>query len=135
MMEDYGLQLRARLGQAEQVIGGQKLELERSLAAQKTLIHQLQESEQEAREMQEFLQAEKSTLQEALKEGEQEIKRMQEQIRSLETNRLEVLVPASLGQSENVSEAESNLTLSPGPLAGRSPQFLITPTENLTSLR
>ena len=41
-MEDYGLQLRARLGQAEQVIGGQKLELERSLAAQKTLIHQLQ---------------------------------------------------------------------------------------------
>ena len=52
---------------------------------------------------------------------------MQEQIRSL--------VPASLGQSENVSEAESNLTLSPGPLAGRSPQFLITPKENLTSLR
>ena len=82
--------------------------------------------------MQEFLQAEKSTLQEALKEGEQEIKRMQEQIRSLETNRLEVLlVPASLGQSENVGEAESNLTLSPGPLAGRSPQFPITPTENL----
>ena len=84
-MEDYGLQLRARLGQAEQVIGGQKRELDRSLAAQKTLIHQLQESEQEAREMQEFLQAEKSTLQEALKEGEQEIKRMQDQIRSLET--------------------------------------------------
>ena len=84
-MEDYGVQLRSRLGQAELVIGGQKKELERSLAAQKTLIHQLQESEQEAREMQEFLQAEKSTLQEALREGEQEIRKYQEQIRSLET--------------------------------------------------
>merc|ERR1719277_2032532 len=47
-MEDYGLQLRARLGQAEQVIGGQKRELDRSLAAQKTLIHQLQERDQES---------------------------------------------------------------------------------------
>lgn len=84
-MEDLGFQLRARLGQAEQVIGGQKRELERSLAAQKTLIHQLQESEQEAREMQEFLAAEKSTLQEALREGESEIKKLQDQIRSLES--------------------------------------------------
>merc|ERR1719462_1045244 len=84
-MEDLGYQLRARLGQAEQVIGGQKRELERSLAAQKTLIHQLQESEQEAREMQEFLAAEKSTLQEALREGESEIKKLQDQIRNLES--------------------------------------------------
>ena len=83
-MEDLGLQLRTRLGQAEQVIGGQKRELERSLAAQKTLIQQLQESEQEAREMQEFLQAEKGTLQEALREGEQEVRRLQEQVRGLE---------------------------------------------------
>ena len=41
-LEETGHQLRSRLGQAEIVIGGQKRELERSLAAQKTLIHQLQ---------------------------------------------------------------------------------------------
>merc|ERR1719277_2859699 len=81
-MEDLGYQLRARLGQAEQVIGGQKRELERSLAAQKTLIQQLQESEAEARELQEFLQAEKGTLAEALKESEQEVKRMESEVKS-----------------------------------------------------
>ena len=49
------------------------------------LIHQLQESEQEAREMQEFLQAEKGTLQEALREGEQEIKRLEGRVGGLES--------------------------------------------------
>jgi len=83
-MEDIGLQLRTRLGHAEKLIGGQKRELERSLAAQKTLLHQLQESEQEAREMQEFLQAEKGTLQEALREGEQEIRRLEGRVGGLE---------------------------------------------------
>merc|ERR1719270_2036560 len=73
---EVGLQLKDRLGQAEHVITGQKRELERSLAAQKTLIQQLQESEAEARELQEFLAAEKSTLQEALREGESEIKKL-----------------------------------------------------------
>ena len=83
-MEDIGLQLRTRLGHAEKLIGGQKRELERSLAAQKTLLHQLQESEQEAREMQEFLQAEKGTLQEALREGEQETRRLEGRVGGLE---------------------------------------------------
>eukprot|EP00092_Neocalanus_flemingeri_P032623 GFUD01035484.1.p1 GENE.GFUD01035484.1~~GFUD01035484.1.p1 ORF type:complete len:1136 (+),score=438.78 GFUD01035484.1:195-3602(+) len=81
-VEEVGVQLRDRLGQAEQVIGGQKRELERSLAAQKTLIQQLQESEAEARELQEFLQAEKGTLVEALKEGEQEIKRVESEVKN-----------------------------------------------------
>merc|ERR1719356_1499460 len=72
---DVGLQLKERLGQAEQIIVGQKRELERALAAQKTLIQQLQESEAEARELEEFLQAEKGTLAEALRESEQEIKK------------------------------------------------------------
>jgi len=79
---EVGMQLKERLGQAEQVIGGQKRELERSLAAQKTLIQQLQESEAEARELQEFLQAEKGTLAEALKEAEQEVKKMEAEVRS-----------------------------------------------------
>ena len=73
--------LRERLGQAEQVIGGQRRELERSLAAQKTLIQQLQESEAEASELQEFLQAEKGTLSEALREGEVEIKRLEDDLK------------------------------------------------------
>ena len=86
-LEDWGNQVRTRLSQAEQVIQGQKKELERSLAAQKTLLHQLQEGETEAREMQEFLQAEKSTLQEALREGEAEMARMKEELRvNTETN-------------------------------------------------
>jgi len=79
---EVGMQLKERLGQAEQVIGGQKRELERSLAAQKTLIQQLQESEAEARELQEFLQAEKGTLAEALKEAEQEVKKMEAEVKS-----------------------------------------------------
>jgi len=81
-VEDVGVQLRERLGQAEHVIGGQKRELERSLAAQKTLIQQLQESEAEARELQEFLQAEKGTLVEALKESEQEMKKVEGEVRN-----------------------------------------------------
>jgi len=79
---EVGMQLKERLSQAEQVIGGQKRELERSMAAQKTLIQQLQESEAEARELQEFLQAEKGTLAEALKESEQEVKRMESEVKS-----------------------------------------------------
>ena len=86
-LEDWGTQVRARLAQAEQVIQGQKAELERSLAAQKTLLHQLQEGETEAREMQEFLQAEKTTLQEALRESEAEISRVTEEVKATsETN-------------------------------------------------
>jgi len=80
-LEDWSHQVRARLSQAEQVISGQKRELEKSLAAQKTLIHQLQEGETEAREMQDFLQAEKSTLQEALRESEAEITRLAGEVR------------------------------------------------------
>jgi len=84
--EEVVMHLKERLGQAEQVIGGQKRELERSLAAQKTLIQQLQESEAEARELQEFLQAEKGTLVEALREGEQEIKRIEGEVRTRENS-------------------------------------------------
>ena len=94
-LEDWGLQVKARLTKAEQVISGQKRELEKSLAAQKTLIHQLQEGETEAREMQEFLQAEKSTLQEALRESEVEIGRLSE---TVETQRREAERESKLGE-------------------------------------
>merc|ERR1719410_1515574 len=94
-LEDWGHQVRARLSQAEQVISGQKRELEKSLAAQKTLIHQLQEGETEAREMQDFLQAEKSTLQEALRESESEIGRLSE---TVETQRQEAERESKLGE-------------------------------------
>ena len=107
-MEDYGAQLRSRLVQAEQCIGVQKRDLDRSLAAQKTLIQQLQEQEQEAREMQEFLQAEKSTLQEALREGEQEVRRQQEQVKSLET-RVSSVESSSVSQSKQLEMKNSEL--------------------------
>ena len=47
---------------------------------------QLKESEAEAKELQEFLQAEKGTLAEALKEAEQEIKIVEGEVRNRETN-------------------------------------------------
>ncbi|CAG0888070.1 unnamed protein product [Cyprideis torosa] len=50
-------------------------DLEKSLAAQKALIQQVQETEAEARELQEFLQVEKTTLQEALRDAESELSR------------------------------------------------------------
>ena len=48
-------------------------DLERSLAAQKTLLQQQQETEVESLELQEFLQAEKLTLGDALRDAEAEV--------------------------------------------------------------
>jgi hypothetical protein len=48
-------------------------DLERSLAAQKTLLQQQQETEAESLELQEFLQAEKLTLGDALIDAEAEV--------------------------------------------------------------
>ena len=58
------------------MVGGQRRELERSVAAQKMLLQQVQEQEAEAGELQDFLQAGKATLQEALKEAETEVQRL-----------------------------------------------------------
>ncbi|KAJ8914449.1 hypothetical protein NQ315_011390 [Exocentrus adspersus] len=52
-----------------------QLDLEKSLAAQKTLLQQQQELELESAELQEFIQAEKMTLHEALKESELELQK------------------------------------------------------------
>ncbi|CAG9760994.1 unnamed protein product [Ceutorhynchus assimilis] len=57
-----------------------QLDLEKSLAAQKTLLQQHQDLEVESMELQEFLQAEKTTLTDALKETETEIKKYQQTI-------------------------------------------------------
>ena len=73
--------LSERLNHAEQVILGQKRELEKSLAAQKALIQQLQESEVEAKELQDFLQTEKGMLAEALNESDDKIKTLDLEIK------------------------------------------------------
>ncbi|KAJ4434357.1 hypothetical protein ANN_22916 [Periplaneta americana] len=62
-----------------------KVDLEKSLAAQKTLLQQQQEIEAESIELQEFLQAEKSTLAEALRDAEAEIKGQREQLSQKES--------------------------------------------------
>jgi hypothetical protein len=49
-------------------------DLEKSLAAQKTLLQQQQEIEAESIELQEFLQAEKSTLADSLRDAETEVR-------------------------------------------------------------
>ena len=69
--------LRDRVAQAEGVVVAQRRELERSVAAQKMLLQQVQEQEAEAGELQDFLAAEKATLQEALREAEAEAARVQ----------------------------------------------------------
>ncbi|PSN34415.1 hypothetical protein C0J52_16624 [Blattella germanica] len=62
-----------------------KRDLEKSLAAQKTLLQQQQELEAESIELQEFLQAEKSTLAEALRDAETEIKGQKQQLSQKES--------------------------------------------------
>ena len=66
-------------------------DLEKSLAAQKSLLQQHQELEVESTEMQEFLQEEKAMLSEALKEAEEAIKKKDELLglRDIELARLE----------------------------------------------
>merc|ERR1719400_27729 len=76
--------LRERLSQAEAMVGGQRRELERSVAAQKMLLQQVQEQEAEAGELQDFLQAEKATLQEALREAEAEVQRLNTELSTKE---------------------------------------------------
>ena len=66
------------------MVGGQRRELERSVAAQKMLLQQVQEQEAEAGELQDFLQAEKATLQEALKEAETEVQRLNAELSTKE---------------------------------------------------
>ncbi|XP_066261009.1 putative leucine-rich repeat-containing protein DDB_G0290503 [Euwallacea similis] len=55
-----------------------QLDLEKSLAAQKSILQQHQDLEAESIELQEFMQAEKSTLADALKEAENEVKKLQQ---------------------------------------------------------
>lgn len=54
-----------------------QLDLEKSLAAQKTLLQQHQDLEAESMELQEFMQAEKTTLSDALRDAESEISKTQ----------------------------------------------------------
>lgn len=49
-------------------------DLDKSLAAQKTLLQQQQELEAESAELQDFLQEEKATLADALKDAELEVR-------------------------------------------------------------
>ena len=57
---------------------------------------QLQDTESEAKELQEFLQAEKSTLSEALRESEQEVARLRTLIQDKDDKLLKADEQASL---------------------------------------
>uniref|UniRef100_V5GQJ5 Uncharacterized protein n=1 Tax=Anoplophora glabripennis TaxID=217634 RepID=V5GQJ5_ANOGL len=57
-----------------------QIDLEKSIAAQKSLLQQQQDLEAESMELQEFMQAEKMTLHEALKESEAELQKHQQVI-------------------------------------------------------
>ena len=66
-------QLQYNLDSSNEMMAALKLDLDKSLAAQKTLLQQYQDAEDESQELQEFLQAEKMTLAETLKDCEAEI--------------------------------------------------------------
>lgn len=82
--QEQAMLFQQDLNQADSTIAGQKHELDRSLAAQKMLLQQLQETEAEARELQDFLQAEKTTLGEALRDSEVEVRRLTEEMEARE---------------------------------------------------
>jgi len=82
--QEQALMFEQDLKMADSTIAGQKHELDRSLAAQKMLLQQLQETEAEARELQDFLQAEKTTLGEALRDSEVEVRRLNEELEARE---------------------------------------------------
>jgi len=82
--QDQAVLFQQNLNRADSTIAGQKHELDRSLAAQKMLLQQLQETEAEARELQDFLQAEKTTLGEALRDSEVEVRRLTEEMEQRE---------------------------------------------------
>ncbi|XP_012233905.1 uro-adherence factor A [Linepithema humile] len=89
---DSFLELESHIQSSGQVVANQQVEiadlqslcrmlsrdLEKSLAAQKSLLQQQQELEAESAEMQDFLQEEKATLADALKDAELELKKKEE---------------------------------------------------------
>lgn len=72
--------LQEQLEAQDAALIAQRLELDRSLAAEKALTQQLQESDSESREMMEFLQAEKLALHDAVRESESELGSLKSQL-------------------------------------------------------
>ncbi|XP_077290531.1 microtubule-binding protein cornetto [Arctopsyche grandis] len=90
---------------------GLQQELNRNVKAFRSLESHLEETEQEANELQEFLQAEKSTLQEALREGEEMTAKLnREVVRSRRECRL--LVRISEQRRHEVLAARARLAVS-----------------------
>ncbi|XP_046634879.1 FYVE and coiled-coil domain-containing protein 1-like isoform X2 [Daphnia pulicaria] len=72
--------LQEQLEAQDAALIAQRLELDRSLQAEKALLQQIQESESENREMMDFLQAEKLALHEAVRDSESEMGLLKSQL-------------------------------------------------------
>ena len=72
--------LQEQLEAQETALVAQRLELDRSLLAEKTLAQQLSEAESESREMVEFLQAEKVALADAVRDSDTELQALRAQL-------------------------------------------------------
>lgn len=72
--------LQEQLEAQDAALIAQRLELDRSLNAEKALLQQLNESEMENREMVEFLQAEKLALHDAVRDSETEMGQLKSQL-------------------------------------------------------
>lgn len=81
--------LQEQLEAQDAALIAQRLELDRSLQAEKALLQQIQESESENREMMDFLQAEKLALHDAVRDSESEMGLLKSQL--ADTQRLLLL--------------------------------------------
>ncbi|KAK7073685.1 hypothetical protein SK128_017553 [Halocaridina rubra] len=77
------IQMQDKLNQYEEFTVKMKKDLDKSVAAQKTLLQQVQDLENEGREISEFMAEEKNALAECLREAEAELARLREECKQL----------------------------------------------------
>lgn len=77
------IQMQEKLNQYEEFALKMKKDLDKSVAAQKTLLQQVQDLENEGREISDFMAEEKNALAECLREAETELARLREECKQL----------------------------------------------------
>ncbi|XP_063843658.1 myosin-7B-like isoform X3 [Scylla paramamosain] len=82
---DIHIQMQERLNRFEECNLKIKRDLDKSVAAQKTLLQQVQDLENESREMADFMAEEKNALAECLREAESELMKLKSECNQLNT--------------------------------------------------
>lgn len=139
---DSFLELECHIQSSGQVVANQQVEiadlqslcrmlsrdLDKSLAAQKTLLQQQQELEAESAELQDFLQEEKATLADALKDAELELKKKDETLtqKEMELERQTEECKHLVRISEQRRQENLSMSLKLNAVERRSRELLLT---------